>query len=647
MGRAGRRCTGERQPGVRAGLGPGTCASLVADPWSWLDPVVADYRPAAAQRSSGTPRAGAGEGDGAGAGTFPEFRITRPDGRCGGSCSAVPIRGDDGAVVRGLGIAEDVTERKWFEQLLQQARERLEQEVEQHQVERRQAQECGRVERPVRRVEHWLWDIFESLPDAMLIVNAAGEVVGLNQTACVLFGDLREGVVGRPMEILVPDTARPSHQGHMAAYFQSPRARAMGSGIELEVRRGRHDPAGGHQPFAVRHRDGPARGGRGARHQRPPVQQDLRDSQERFDLAVRGSDAGIWDWDLRTDTVFFSTAGKSMLGYAAYEIAHDFRRWSKPAPSRRPRCGPWRCSRCTWRAALPEYELEHRLRHKDGSYRWILARGVAVRDDHGKYYRMVGSLSTSPRGSRPRSAAPARGGARGRGETSSGCCRPTIRPTFPGLEIAGGRYPAEYTAGDYFDYLGFPDGSHGRDGGRRDQPRPGPGHRRGLVPLVHPVALGEPQRPVTDPRPAQHPGLPRDGGELLVSLVIARIHPVVPHPHLLQRRPPGRPRPRRREPGQGLPPRREPARGRPARADASTPSPEVALEPGDLVLLYTDGVTEAHPAGDANQFELERTLQVVRAHHDRPAAEIAERSTSPSAPTSAPTASRTTSRWSS
>ena len=54
------------------------------------------------------------------------------------------------------------------------------------------------------------------------------------------------------------------------------------------------------------------------------------------------------------------------------------------------------------------------------------------------------------------------------------------------------------------------------------------------------------------------------------------------------------------------------------------PGPEVPLEPGDLVLLYTDGVTEAHRVGHDTLFELDRTIEVVRAHRDRPAAEIAE-----------------------
>ena len=115
----------------------------------------------------------------------------------------------------------------------------------------------------------------------------------------------------------------------------------------------------------------------------------LRQNQERLALVIRGSNDGIWDWDLVTGEVYFSPRWKSMLGYEDEELENSYSTWeSLLHPDDRERA--LAAIRACLSGQSGTFELEQRLRHKDGSYRWILARAMVLREG-GRALRMAGS----------------------------------------------------------------------------------------------------------------------------------------------------------------------------------------------------------------------------------------------------------------
>lgn len=116
----------------------------------------------------------------------------------------------------------------------------------------------------------------------------------------------------------------------------------------------------------------------------------LRLSEERWELALKGTNDGIWDWNLTNNQVFFSPRWKEMLGYSEAEIDNNYDEfYQKIHPEDRELVE--QNYQAHLRGETPYYAEEIRLQCKDGSYKWILSRGQAVRDETGKPIRIVGS----------------------------------------------------------------------------------------------------------------------------------------------------------------------------------------------------------------------------------------------------------------
>ncbi|HEX5839302.1 MAG TPA: EAL domain-containing protein [Anaerolineales bacterium] len=118
----------------------------------------------------------------------------------------------------------------------------------------------------------------------------------------------------------------------------------------------------------------------------------LRESDERYSLAVKGTNDGIWDWNLTTQEVYYSPRWKAILGYADEELGNSPKEWlGRVHPEDRKYL---ETAISTYiQSNEPHFEHEHRILHKNGTYCWVLTQGFAVRDADGKRIRMAGSQS--------------------------------------------------------------------------------------------------------------------------------------------------------------------------------------------------------------------------------------------------------------
>jgi diguanylate cyclase (GGDEF)-like protein/PAS domain S-box-containing protein len=116
----------------------------------------------------------------------------------------------------------------------------------------------------------------------------------------------------------------------------------------------------------------------------------LRESEERYALAAQGANDGLWDWDLEENELYLSPRWKEMLGYGEAELSGSPHEWfERVHPDDLPKLQEALGTHSA--GAGSHFQCEHRMRHRDGGYRWMLARGIALCDDNGRATRIAGS----------------------------------------------------------------------------------------------------------------------------------------------------------------------------------------------------------------------------------------------------------------
>ncbi|MBL0390228.1 PAS domain-containing protein [Ramlibacter monticola] len=301
---------------------------------------------------------------------YVEYRIVDP---ASGEVRWIHSRGQcfrdaAGRPDRVAGSTQDITERKRAEEALRESEERFARAIE--------GANDGILD----------WDITD---DRMFASERAMRIAGIDPDAVVRTHDEWLALLDiHPDDVpAVKRTFRRQPQGDLDVQEADCRVRGRDGNWRWVRFRGRHlgDLHGRATRWSGSVSDIDA-------HKR--TEQALRESQERYQLSVAGSSEGMWDWDMRNETFFFSARAQELLGLELGEPMRPCAEWWRvfhyhPEDEQRVHKG----LKAYLEGDGAHWEVEYRLRHASSdTWRWFRERGVALRDEQGRPYRMAGSL---------------------------------------------------------------------------------------------------------------------------------------------------------------------------------------------------------------------------------------------------------------
>jgi diguanylate cyclase (GGDEF)-like protein/PAS domain S-box-containing protein len=234
-----------------------------------------------------------------------------------------------------------------------------------------------------------VWELIDRLPGPTLLVDDQGRLVRANEAFAALAGESASALAGRSLVDLV----HPEDVGAVRACLQSAAA-----GRAEAVFRLRGPGGAWRQIEAVAAPLGEP--GEAVRtvlqahdvSERRRAEDTLRRSEERYALAARGADDGIWDWDLEADRVDYSPRWRAMVGADEEPFTDQPGEWFDRVHPEDVH-GLRADIVAHLQGESTRVHNEHRLLGRDGSHTWVLARGVAVRDEGGRPRRLTGTIT--------------------------------------------------------------------------------------------------------------------------------------------------------------------------------------------------------------------------------------------------------------
>ncbi len=285
-----------------------------------------------------------------------------------------PIYDADGCVETVIITSRNISERKRAEAALQESKQRI-----------------ATIEAAMRTSQDQLQAILDNSPAVISLMDVENRYLLINRNYENLFGLTKEQLLGKSIYEIW------SHE--IADSFVANNQKVLESGTPIKVEEVAPQEDGIHTYISIKF---PLQDANGVPYavcgisteitEYKRAEEELKRSEERWQLALKGNNEGIWDLNLKTNDVFRSTRYKEILGYEDHELGNDNDDWVRRIhPDDFDRV--MQANQDYLERKIPYYAVEYRLRCKNGSYKWVMGRAQAVWDEAGKPVRMVGSTT--------------------------------------------------------------------------------------------------------------------------------------------------------------------------------------------------------------------------------------------------------------